>query len=70
MKSVLDFEIRQTKDGFVLSGGPLPAPLSYPDKEHALRLVEFLSQKDGSELRIYSLDGQLIETQTCKAAIP
>jgi hypothetical protein len=67
-KAVLDFELRQTHDGYILTGGQLPAPLSYPDMEHAVRLVEFLSQKEGGELRIYGLDGKLTETQHRKAA--
>ena len=67
---MLDFELRQTEDGFVLTGGQLPVPLPYPDMEHAVRLVGFLSQKEGSELRIYGNDGKLIETQIRKAAMP
>ena len=67
---MLDFELRETKDGFILTGGQLPAPLPYPDKEHAVRLVGFLSQKEGSEMRIYGLEGKLIDTQTRKAAMP
>ncbi len=70
IKSVLDFELRQTQDGFTLTGGQLPAPLPYPDKEHAIRLVGFLSQKQGSELRIYGLDGELIDTQARRPAMP
>ncbi len=65
---MLDFELRETKDGFILTGGQLPAPLPYPDKEHAIRLVGFLSQKEGSEMRIYGSDGKLIDTQVRKAA--
>ena len=69
-KSVLNFELRQTEDGFVLTGGQLPAPLPYPDMDHAIRLVGFLSQKEGSELRVYGLDGKLIDTQTRKSGLP
>ncbi len=67
---MLDFELRETKDGFILTGGQLPAPLSYPEKEHAIRLVGFLSQKEGSELRIYGPDHKLVDTQTRKPAMP
>jgi hypothetical protein len=29
---MLVFELRQTNDGFILSGGDLPAPLPYSEK--------------------------------------
>ena len=45
-------------------------PLPYPDMEHAIRLVGFLSQKEGSELRIYGASGELIDTQTRKPNMP
>jgi hypothetical protein len=68
--AVLIFELRQTEDGFFLSGGDLPIPLPYSEKEYALRLVEFLSQQQGSELRIFGANGELIDTQILKAAMP
>lgn len=67
---MLDFELRQTKEGFILTGGQLPVPLPYPEIEYAVRLVGFLSQKEGSELRIYGPDGKLTDTQTRKPAVP
>jgi hypothetical protein len=68
--AVLIFELRQTDKGFILTGGDLPAPLPYPEKEYAIRLVGFLSQQKGSELRIFGPNGELIETQTRKPAMP
>jgi hypothetical protein len=67
---VLIFDLRHTEEGFLLSGGMLPASLPYPEKEYAIRLVGFLSQKQGSELRIYGKGGGLIETQTRRALMP
>lgn len=63
------FELRETETGYVLSGGGLPAPLTYPEKEYAIRLVGFMSQKEGSELRIYGKDGGLIDTEHRKATM-
>lgn len=67
---MLTFELRKTRDGFVLSGGQLEKPLPYPDKDSAIRLVGFLSVQQGSELRIYGPDGELKETQTREPMIP
>lgn len=67
---MLIFDLRQTEEGFLLSGGSLPAPLAYPEKAYAVRLVGFLSQEKGCELRIYGEEGKLIETQTRRAAMP
>jgi hypothetical protein len=67
--AVLLFELRQTDDRFILTGGDL-TPLPYSEKEYALRLIGFLSQQQGSELRILGPNGELIETQIRKAAIP
>ena len=67
---MLIFELRQNAEGFVLSGGQLPSPLSYPEKEYAIRLVGFLSQLQGSELRIYGPDGQPTQTQRREPAMP
>jgi hypothetical protein len=67
---MLSFELRQTIDGFALSGGQLEAPLSYSEEEAATRLVGFLSQQQGSELRIYSESGELKATQCREPAIP
>jgi hypothetical protein len=57
------FELRPVADGLELSGGELKEPLKYPDRESAIRLVGFLSQRRGSELRIFDATGALLETQ-------
>jgi hypothetical protein len=61
---MLQFEFRPAGHEFVLSGGQLEQPLRYSEKESALHVVGFLSQRDGSELRIFDAAGNLLETQT------
>jgi len=69
---MLSFELREVEDGLTLSGGALRDPLLYPpdDPEAAIRLVGFLSQQQGSELRIYKADGCLKATQRREPAMP
>jgi len=44
--------------------------MTYEEAEYAVRMVGFLSQRDGSELRILDRDGNLIETRTFRAGVP
>src|ERR1700756_4058946 len=67
---MLSFELQETEDGFVLSGGQLKGPLHYPDRESAERLVGFLSQQEGSELRICRENGDLTSIQRREPAMP
>ena|ERR1035437_679558 len=69
-KKMLSFEIRQTESGFILSGNQLERPLTYPEQDAAVRLVGFLSQKEGSELRLYGVDGNLKSIQRREPAMP
>jgi hypothetical protein len=68
------FEIRLETSGAVkLSGGQLDSPLDYqpPDgMEMATRMVGFLSQKLGSELRVFDGDGRLVSTRSFEPMLP
>ena len=65
------YELRSIESGFELSGGKLEEPLIYRENEPApaIHLVGFLSQRDGSELRIFDRVGQLIRTRSFPATI-
>jgi hypothetical protein len=58
---MLRFELQETESGFALSGGQLEEPLLYCEKDPnaAIRLVGFLSQQEGSKLRIHASDGRM-----------
>ncbi len=60
------FELRRCGDGYDLSGGQLEETLHYPEPdaiEYAKRVVGFLAQVSGRELRVHDGDN-LIETKT------
>jgi len=66
------FELRPVENGFELRGGQLPEPMIFRDLEPrpAVHLVGFLSQKIGSELRIFNAAGEVIETRRYEAVVP
>jgi hypothetical protein len=66
------FELREVEEGFALKGGQLEKPLFYQEKDAdpAIRLVGFLSQQQGSTLKIYDRDGTLRSTQHREPAMP
>lgn len=69
---MLKFELRKTEDGYQLAGGQLDEPLDYPDPdaiEYATRVVGFLSQKTGGELRVIAADGSLVDTKTFRVTM-
>jgi hypothetical protein len=55
-----------------LCGGQLPEPMIFRDVEPrpAIHLVGFLSQKLGSELRIFNAVGEVIQTRHYEPAVP
>ena len=66
------FELRPVNNGFELRGGQLPEPLVFHDIEPrpAVHLVGFLSQKPGSELRIFNAAGDVIEARRYEPVAP
>jgi hypothetical protein len=66
------FDLRPVANGFELCGGPLPEPMVFRDAEPrpAVHLVGFLSQKIGSELRIFDADGDVIEARRFEPILP
>jgi hypothetical protein len=66
------FELRPVEKGFELRGGQLSEPLVFHDIEPrpAVHLVGSLSQKLGSELRIFNAAGDVIETRRYEAVVP
>jgi len=68
----LRFELRDKGDACELSGGKLDGPLLYPQPnaiEHASRMVSFLSQVEGAELRVYDAEGTLTETRNYREGV-
>ncbi len=65
------YELRTIDGGFELVGGKLETPLLYLEAEPApaIHLVGFLSQRDGSELRVFDRDGGLIQTRCFQSTI-
>jgi hypothetical protein len=65
------YELRSIETGFKLSGGKLGEPMIYRESEPApaIHLVGFLSQRDGSELRVFDRAGQLIQTRNFRATM-
>jgi len=63
------FDLRQSGAHLQLSGEPLSEPLIYPagDPEAPIRLVGYLSQLNGSVLRIFNAAGDLVEVQRREA---
>jgi hypothetical protein len=66
------FELRPVISGFELRGGQLPEPLVFKemDPQPAVHLVNFLSQKLGSELRIHNAAGDVIQTKRYEPVLP
>jgi hypothetical protein len=66
------YELREIAGRLRLSGGQLTAPLTYPaaDKDSAIRVVGFLSQRHGSILRIFGAADELIESQRREPVVP
>ena len=67
-----EFALRVIKSGIELSGGQLKGSLVFPKwkPERALRLVGFLSQKVGSLMRIFNVEGKLIKERRFEADTP
>jgi hypothetical protein len=65
------YELRTIERGFRLSGGKLNEPLVYRENEPApaIHLVGFLSQRDGSELRVFDRNGGLIQARCFQSTI-
>ncbi len=59
------FELRPVDDGFELRGGQLQKSMVFHEVEtrRAVHLVGFLSQKLGSELRVFNAAGEVVETR-------
>jgi hypothetical protein len=57
-----EFEMRPVEKGFELRGGKLAEPMVFSAEEpdRVIHLVRFLSQKDGSTLRIFDADDNLV----------
>lgn len=70
---MLQFKLLEDAEGFELSGGQLTEPLRYENVEaveYVTRMVGYLSQVEGSELRIYGPgDAGLVETKKFRAGI-
>lgn len=66
------FELRPVENGYELRGGQLPDPMVFRDPEPrpAVHLVGFLSQKLGSELRIFDAAGQVVEARRYEPVVP
>ena len=65
-------ELRPVDNGFELRGGQLSEPMVFRDIEPrpAVHLVGFLSQKLGSELRIFNAADEVIQTRRYEAVLP
>lgn len=65
------FELREIGGGFELRGGLLEGPLIYKEErpDPAVHLVGFLSQRWGSELRVFDRAGELIQTRRFEATV-
>jgi hypothetical protein len=70
--AVHEFELRVIRNGIELSGGQLKGLLVFPEcePERALRLVRFLSQKEGGVMRIFNAEGKLIKERRFDTATP
>ena len=67
------YDLRSRGESYELSGGRLSQPLKYsePDAiEYATRMVGFLSQITGGELRIFDSAGELQATKHFRASVP
>jgi hypothetical protein len=66
------FELRPIEHGFELRGGQLPEPMIFRDTSPtpAVHLVGFLSQKIGSELRVFNATGEVIRTRHYQPVVP
>jgi hypothetical protein len=66
------FELRLVENGFELRGGPLQEPLVFHeiDPRPAVHLVRFLSQKDGSVLRVLNAIGEVVHARRFEPVIP
>lgn len=66
------FELRPVENGYELRGGQLSKPMVFlePEPRPAVHLVGFLSQKLGSELRIFDAAGEVTETRHYEPVVP
>jgi hypothetical protein len=58
-----EYELRPNGSKVELTGGKLDESMTFDHQEYATRLVGFLSQRDGSVLRIFNAAGALVDTQ-------
>ena len=65
------YELRQIDGGFELRWRKLEKPMIYRETEPqpAINLVGFLSQKDGSELRMFDLSDKVIFTRRFQGTV-
>jgi hypothetical protein len=64
--------LRPVENGFELRGGQLPEPMIFRDIEPrpAIHLVGYVSQKLGSDLRIFNATGKVIQTRRYEPVLP
>jgi hypothetical protein len=72
--SMDQFEMRLVENGFELRGGKLAEPMVFSGEKEPdrviIHLVGFLSRKDGSTLRIFDADGNLVTERVFDGADP
>jgi hypothetical protein len=66
------FELRPVSLGFELRGGQLTEPMVFREEEPrpGIHLVGFLSQKEGSELRVFDAAGEVVCTRRHEPVMP
>jgi hypothetical protein len=66
------FELRPVPAGFELRGGQLTEPMVFREDEPrpGIHLAGFLSQKEGGELRILGLAGEVLRTRRYEPVLP
>ncbi|MEY2502569.1 MAG: hypothetical protein QOI07_2903 [Verrucomicrobiota bacterium] len=67
------YDLRQSGSGYELTGGLLDEPHRYGDPdavEYTTRIVGFLAQVTGAELRVSSAADELVGTKRFRVGIP
>jgi hypothetical protein len=68
-----EFALRPVEKGFELSGGKLEQPMAFRERDAQVRAIQFvgyLSQKNGSALRILNAEGSLVRERHFEGVIP